>query len=522
MCGIVGFITDEETKYAHDRHIFMRDGLIMDTLRGADATGVFAVPHRWSKDVKPHEKQAHYLKRAVPGHTFVTSEEYSKMVHPVKDWRAIIGHNRAATRGKRDDDNAHPFQEGDVTLVHNGTLETTYGLPHGDMFDLNKGLPKKNEITVDSHVLCHNLAISSPNDAGDVISKVRGAFALVWNDARDESINIIRNSDRPLHMAFSKDDNTLFFMSESEMLYALSKRSNIRLDTIFYPKPGVWMKWLPDTPTRTPITQTLTLAPKWSARSAQGAYDYYSANEGSKWATRFSRPALPPPPPPSVVVPPGKPQATAGVPLCNKVTLLGRRREIPQVHQENLYLYGLLVEDRLPFLPHMPAIDLPEDPLTGSPVAAEGCLYGGDAGRYSAVVYGVPNCMYKTALERKITERLMWTVRPLGIKWVTNARHIDEPVVLCKLVTATFTDSKQPPKEEESRETVLGPRNETWSADEYLKHVEGGCSLCKAPLGLLDADTISWEKDGPVCSECVYADGDEDMLRSYYNVGGDL
>lgn len=528
MCGIVGFITKEVGKNAVDRQQFMRDGLIMDTLRGADATGIFMVPHAWTAATEQHQKVAYVTKKAVPGHTFVTSADYSKDLYPIRDWRAVVGHNRAATRGKRNDANAHPFQEGPVTMVHNGTLTTTYGLPT-DQWDLNKGRSKDDEVTVDSHVLCHNLAEASPEEAEEIISKVRGAFALVWSDARDESVNIVRNSERPLHLAYGKDDDTLFFMSESEMLYALTRRGGIKIGNIFYPKPGIWMKWLPDTPLKSPIVKEVELAKAYSYQSSgrgrfRTGYDTDDDTEYTRWAyggyyqntageVRTETATKVETAPKVGVTPPGKRQAVSE--RDNRVLLLGRRREVPDIHQDNLLLYGLLVDDRLPFLPHVPRLNTLESETAPTPVRAEGCLYGGDAGSYSAVVYNVPNHVYQNSLKTKIHERRMWTVRPVAVKWERNARYIEEPVIICHLVRPTYqqgVDDVNPLNHEpvklaagsivDGQVKYNGPAALPVTADEFMFLVRDGCAVCNLPLGLMDSDTIEWVDEHPICSDC--------------------
>lgn len=513
MCGIVGFITKEVGKNVGDRQQFMRDGLIMDTLRGADATGIFMVPHAWKDNTPQDERVAYYLKKAVPGHTFVTDAAYSRELYPLRDWRAVVGHNRAATRGKRDNDNAHPFQEGAVTMVHNGTLTTTYGLPQ-DIWALNKGRSKENEISVDSHVLCHNLAEAAPEDAGKLLEATRGAFALVWNDARDESVNIVRNADRPLHLAYSKDDDTLYFMSESEMLYALTRRGAIKIENIFYPKPGVWMKWLPDTPLKKPEVKQIELYKPYAA-TGRGTFRSpgYDDTEYSQWAyggygyareTEEKEAAVSPSPPVARV---GKPDAASE--NDNRVLLLGRRREVPNVHQDNLYMYGLDVNDRVAFLPHMPRQPLLEDPTKPTPVAAEGCLYGGDAGRYSAVVYNTPNHVYQIALQSKIIDRRMWTVRPVAVVWLKNARYIEEPVIICHFVRPSYekaaaadTYALAAGKVVDGVVKYSGPAGLPVTADEFMYLAREGCAICNLPVGLMDSDTLEWVDEYPICSDC--------------------
>lgn len=532
MCGIVGFITAETSKCLTDRQRFMRDGLIMDTLRGDDATGIFMVPHAWTKATKQDEKVAYFYKKAVPGHTFVNSSDYARELYPIRDWRAVIGHNRAATRGRRDDANAHPFQEGPVSLVHNGTLTTTYGLPV-DQWELNRRRPAADAVSVDSHVLCHNLSVATPEAADEVFGKVRGAFALVWNDARDESVNIIRNDQRPLHMAYAKDEDTLYIMSESEMMYALCRRGGIKLHNIFYPKPGVWMKWLPDTPIRSPIVKEVELAKAYSYSSQStfsrdddeyaeyAGYSYGGTRWDARWREKYATSSLLEPTGTQAatqtagtgVTPPGKQRAA--LEGDHRVKLLGRRREVPAVHQDNLILYGLLVEECYNFLPHVPTLDLPDQP---GPVAAQGMLYGGDGGRYSSVVYAVPSHTYQQSLNVQINERGMWTVRPVAVQWIRNARHIEEPVIICHLVRPWALGGIPPASEEEhpegfdSRGYQHGPKGIKLSPKEYDILTKDGCAVCNLPIGRMDADLLEWIESYPICPDCQDPEELDDVM----------
>jgi len=58
-----------------------------------------------------------------------------------KNGRGIVGHGRLATVGSISLENAHPFQEDDITLVHNGNISSGV-----DDF-------KDKDTVVDSHAL---------------------------------------------------------------------------------------------------------------------------------------------------------------------------------------------------------------------------------------------------------------------------------------------------------------------------------------------------------------------------------
>ncbi|MCS5737398.1 class II glutamine amidotransferase, partial [Herbiconiux daphne] len=107
------------------------------------------------------------------------------------------------------DRNAHPFQHGSITLVHNGTL------------DNQSLLPDHQKFAVDSENIAYSI---DKIGIEETIKKLNGKFTLVWFDAKDQTLNFIRNKDRPFHfMETSSGD--WFGASEEDMLMWLSKRT---------------------------------------------------------------------------------------------------------------------------------------------------------------------------------------------------------------------------------------------------------------------------------------------------------
>ncbi len=202
MCGIVGYISQNDNLYKGPKDHFMRYALALDTLRGADSTGLVTLSKRFT--VKS-------MKTLMPGDVFVHSNEYLKKY---KTGWAQFGHNRAATKGSITEENAHPFTFGAVTMVHNGTLlNGGKSLPTFD--------PKIGD--VDSMQIAYALSQYDPEDAADVLKEIEGSFALVWADSRDESINMARNSQRPLHFTFNSKKTVLWYMSDGHHLHSINK-----------------------------------------------------------------------------------------------------------------------------------------------------------------------------------------------------------------------------------------------------------------------------------------------------------
>jgi glucosamine 6-phosphate synthetase-like amidotransferase/phosphosugar isomerase protein len=198
MCGIVGIVGSIPAKM---ERVF-GELLFIDTLRGADSTGVLSV------STTNHV----YDKVAYEAPVFLQTKKYHKLVNQ-RASKLLLGHNRAATVGSVTPDNAHPFECGDLIGVHNGTLTSQLDL---DPYDTQ----------VDSERLYNHLA---NNSVQDTINKAHGAFALVWYNKKDRTVNFLRNSQRPFHYAFTKDKQTLVFASEWGQLVHMDDRHNLGL-----------------------------------------------------------------------------------------------------------------------------------------------------------------------------------------------------------------------------------------------------------------------------------------------------
>src|SRR5687768_8254110 len=197
MCGIVGIMSKRKNGLFHADVDMFGEMLFANQLRGAHGTGIFY-------DIK---KKADVFKGQIPSSVFLRSPETKTVFNDiVQKSTFVIGHNRHATKGAVSFENTHPFIEGPITLIHNGTLPY-----HKDLKD----------VEVDSHAICHSMG-----EIGyiETLKKIDGAFALVWFDERDGLLRFIRNTERPLHIL---ETNELFVISSEYKLadWILARKS---------------------------------------------------------------------------------------------------------------------------------------------------------------------------------------------------------------------------------------------------------------------------------------------------------
>lgn len=206
MCGIV--IMGCKYPGARDVDLF-EELLFADTFRGPHSTGVHSLFQLVDKGEIITETQ----KKQLDGPSFIASNLWPMVAEKrtpgltanstiVKRPFCMIGHNRWATKGGINDTNAHPFTHGHITMVHNGTLRNQSLLPEHTKFE------------VDSDNVAYALSVWGVEKT---IQNLNGAFTLVWHDSKEQTVNIIRNSERPFHLARTTTGDW-FGASEAAML----------------------------------------------------------------------------------------------------------------------------------------------------------------------------------------------------------------------------------------------------------------------------------------------------------------
>lgn len=200
MCGIVG-IAGKITHQA--KNVVFKDFLDVCQVRGRDSTGVIKVrddkdqSYTWVKSVGTPSSLFDFRK-------YETEIERGDAV-------ALVGHCRHKTSGEVSVKNAHPFDFPDEGIigVHNGTLRNQHTL---DGYHYSK---------VDSEVMYEHM---SKNGVKDTFEKVKGAYACVWWNSNDSTLNFFRNEERPLWFTWSKDMDMMFWASEIWMFAVVERK----------------------------------------------------------------------------------------------------------------------------------------------------------------------------------------------------------------------------------------------------------------------------------------------------------
>lgn len=213
MCGLVGF-RHKGNNYAGGakRRDIFAELLMIDVVRGFEGTGIAVV-------TRDGEKREPYIyKRGLRSWDFIDLKPTNRLLQMTCDAINVIGHNRSTTTGSNIDENAHPFLDRHITLAHNGTIYNRSELVKDAVAD------------VDSAHIASGIA---EHGADAILPKLHGGYALVWHDAKDGTLNMARNSEKPLFYIQALDEDTIWWASELEMLWWTLNRHGVRVDGKF-------------------------------------------------------------------------------------------------------------------------------------------------------------------------------------------------------------------------------------------------------------------------------------------------
>jgi len=212
MCGIYGFAKKEGALSALER--FKLRGMVMDLAfqneeRGKDGTGIALLsPSKWT-----------LFKEAAPSGKLLRTKRFQGMIREIADRTQIcLGHTRLATIGDVQNKHCHPFETEHFLGVHNGHFMNRE--------TLLKKYSKTAETPVDSEAIFRVLdGESSVKGMASKLTEMEGDFALGFALKGDPwRLFLIRNNERPLHVAYVPSLTALFWSSDHEHLeYALAR-----------------------------------------------------------------------------------------------------------------------------------------------------------------------------------------------------------------------------------------------------------------------------------------------------------
>jgi len=214
MCGHVGIAG----KLEYRDELTMKRLLIFDYFRGPDSTGLAVL--RKDGNVKMSKMASHPI-------DLFDSKKFQEALSGYNS-SVFLGHNRLATKGKVNGVNAHPFQFGHIVGAHNGTLDKSSWEKMeelaGEKFD------------VDSQAIFAAIAAVGIEE---VVPHLQGAWALVWINLKENTLNFLRNKERSFWTAFEKDFKKIFWASEWPMIEGATKLSGTSLAyDLYHDKEG--------------------------------------------------------------------------------------------------------------------------------------------------------------------------------------------------------------------------------------------------------------------------------------------
>ncbi len=221
MCGLSGVLSTTISDGEFDKFCQLFN---VSSLRGEHSSGLFSV-----KELSEKKKKPSYSVRFMKGvgssrwfteHNWKGIKEH---VHDSSDTVLVAGHCRHATRGSVSSANAHPFNFSNLIGMHNGTLMDNIG----PKVPKNNGKKNKNgmeDTETDSESFYRYLNDHTIEEALAELKPYSDAYAFVWYDKRDKTLNFLRNNKRPLWFG-QTNNNTLYWASEKEFLQFILNRN---------------------------------------------------------------------------------------------------------------------------------------------------------------------------------------------------------------------------------------------------------------------------------------------------------
>ena len=183
--------------------------LHLDATRGKDSTGVAVAKKHGAVELYKEVGPPDFLYRKFP-------DKFNKGKLILHDVQMVLGHNRWATQGLVNEENAHPFNFTNVVGAHNGTVPL-YSL---------RDFEGHKHFSIDSKIIYSHIDQAPLQELWD---KADGAMALTWWDKNEHTMNFARNKERPLCYAITADGTTLIWGSEDWFIWLACGRNGIKL-----------------------------------------------------------------------------------------------------------------------------------------------------------------------------------------------------------------------------------------------------------------------------------------------------
>ena len=211
MCGIFGFAKTSGRQSDNELDILKRVVTELtdeSSIRGTDSTGFSII-----------DKNNRYTyKTLVDSSTLVSYPEWDILLDKVnRDTTIFMGHVRLATTGSIKVENAHPFNIGSVTGVHNGIIHNYNQVSK----ELGKDTPD-----VDSQVLFQSL---NKREMSKAFEDIDGDFAITWVKDSNSKVHLARESGRPMVVAYWKKARVLLWASTRDILLDAMTRAGLVL-----------------------------------------------------------------------------------------------------------------------------------------------------------------------------------------------------------------------------------------------------------------------------------------------------
>ncbi len=211
MCGLTALIgTDIEQS-----HVLGFQKLAqLSALRGQDSVGFFdfhLTPTRNEKECRYYKELGSAGLYFGEGGRWDNSFYWNRYFNKKNQFNApvvMVAHARAATKGAIEKKNAHPFHQGDILGVHNGTIHTPF--ENRDKFD------------TDSEALFAYMNEHGEEKGLTMVNQLwSAAYALMWINLKERTFNIARNQDRTLFFTKHKYKDVCFLSSDKLFLQAV-------------------------------------------------------------------------------------------------------------------------------------------------------------------------------------------------------------------------------------------------------------------------------------------------------------